>query len=339
METLVQHQKELSTLRYLRARNFDVAAAFEQFDFAAKWRRENGIAEFYDNLDVQSFEESRKMTRSRWPAALCVRCQELHQEKVDEYLAKIDACSSVKTQSRSDSPGYILHSYAPYDHLIQFVTPLVSEFPRPNKNTPISASTYIIDISGVSLKQFFAIRKYGQESSELATKHYPETLGRVFESFLPHIHTYLPKLIGRRLLGLRISFGMSHWFDPVTRSKLFLLSSSEAKSTLLSHIDASDLPEEYGGTLKWKLKWKWQDMPNLDEPMRELVSELYESSKQEGQIVKGLVSFQDGCIQLLGRENRQPGVISSVVYRKSPSNTQVIPLNKISGTMRRKQHY
>lgn len=95
---------------------------------------------------------------------------------------------------------------------------------------------------------------------------------------------------------------MSHWFDPVTRSKLFLLGASEAKSTLLSYIDPSNLPEEYGGTLQWK----WQDMPNLDSPMRELVHDLYQPSQPGIQIVKGPVSFQDGCIQLLGNENGQP---------------------------------
>lgn len=52
--------------RYLRARGFEIAAAFEQFDFATKWRKENGIEDFYDNLDVQSYEESRKMVR--WPS-------------------------------------------------------------------------------------------------------------------------------------------------------------------------------------------------------------------------------------------------------------------------------
>lgn len=95
---------------------------------------------------------------------------------------------------------------------------------------------------------------------------------------------------------------MSHWFDPVTRSKLFLLSSSESKSTLLSYIDASNLPVEYGGTLDWK----WQDMPNLDGPMRDLVHELYDASGQGNEIAKGPVSFQDGCIQLLGTEKGQP---------------------------------
>lgn len=95
---------------------------------------------------------------------------------------------------------------------------------------------------------------------------------------------------------------MSHWFDPATRSKLFLLSSSEAKSTLLSYIDGSNLPVEYGGTLEWK----WQDMPNLDKPMRELVHELYKASGQKDEIVKGPVSFQGRCIQLLGEENGQP---------------------------------
>lgn len=47
--------------RYLRAKDFDPAAAFEQFDFATKWREEHRIKAFYDNLDVHSYEESRRM--------------------------------------------------------------------------------------------------------------------------------------------------------------------------------------------------------------------------------------------------------------------------------------
>ena len=44
----------------------------------------------------------------------------------------------------------------------------------------ISASTHIIDVSGVSIRQFWNIRKYLQQASTTATTHYPETLGKVF---------------------------------------------------------------------------------------------------------------------------------------------------------------
>lgn len=58
--------------RYLRARDFDATAAFEQFDFATKWREEHGIKAFYDNLDVQSYEESRRMVRE--PGGSILHC-------------------------------------------------------------------------------------------------------------------------------------------------------------------------------------------------------------------------------------------------------------------------
>lgn len=114
------------------------------------------------------------------------------KHNLDEYLKKISSCPTAEKDSESDVPSHILHFHALYDNLIRFVTPLVSELPRPNPNIPVSASTHIIDISGVSLKQFFSIRNYLQESSELATKHYPETLGRVFVSCDGHVpHRYI----------------------------------------------------------------------------------------------------------------------------------------------------
>ncbi|KAJ5726774.1 uncharacterized protein N7483_008131 [Penicillium malachiteum] len=288
-----------SSRRYLRARSFQVEAAFEQFDFCMKWRKEIGIEEFYDNLEVGSYEESRKMY-PQWigrrdldgrPVYVFV-VKHFTKKDLDEYFEKIASSPPANKEYKSNAPGYVLHFHALYENLIRFVTPLVSELPRPNENIPVSASTHIIDISGVSLRQFFGIRKYLQESSEMVTKHYPETLGRVFVAGAPYFFRSIWDV-------------MSHWFDPVTRSKLFLLTSSEAKSTLLSYIDASNLPTEYGGTLEWE----WKDMPNLDKPTRELVHELYESNGQSNEIAKGPVSFQGGCIQLLGTVNGQSGRI------------------------------
>ena len=95
---------------------------------------------------------------------------------------------------------------------------------------------------------------------------------------------------------------ISQWFDPVTRSKIFLLSSSDAESTLRSFIDPPNLPKDYGG----ELEWQWQDLPNLDGPARELMDKLHQDTV-EGQVFpKGPIIFEKGCIRLLGTIDRKP---------------------------------
>ena len=39
----------------------DLDRAFEQFDIAQTWRKQYNIQNFYDNVDVDYYEESRKM--------------------------------------------------------------------------------------------------------------------------------------------------------------------------------------------------------------------------------------------------------------------------------------
>lgn len=51
------------------------------------------------------------------------------------------------------------------------------------EQTPITLSTNIVDVSGVSLRQFWNLKSHMQAASTLATAHYPETLDR--ESALP----------------------------------------------------------------------------------------------------------------------------------------------------------
>lgn len=95
---------------------------------------------------------------------------------------------------------------------------------------------------------------------------------------------------------------INQWFDPETRSKIFILSASESRSFLLSHISPSDLPKEYGG----ELEWNWRDQPDLDVSTRELVDEVYQKSDRGEVFSKGPLIFQDGCIRLLGSANGLP---------------------------------
>ena len=53
---------------------------------------------------------------------------------------------------------------------------------------------------------------------------------------------------------------IKRWFDPVTVSKIFIISKSEVKPTLSRFMDPKDFPRKYGG----ELDWNWGDMPHLD---------------------------------------------------------------------------
>ncbi|KAI7580023.1 hypothetical protein KC316_g9189 [Hortaea werneckii] len=85
------------------------------------------------------------------------------------------------------------------------------------------------------------------DASQLATAHYPETLDRIFvvgaPSFFPTVWEYAKR-----------------WFDPITVSKIFILSEKNMRSTLEQYVDLDNLPKKYGGNLDWE----FGDMPALD---------------------------------------------------------------------------
>ena len=51
---------------------------------------------------------------------------------------------------------------------------------REYPDTPVTMSTNIVDVSGVSLRMFWNLKGHMQAASHLATAHYPETLDRIF---------------------------------------------------------------------------------------------------------------------------------------------------------------
>lgn len=65
-------------------------------------------------------------------------------------------------------------------------------------------------------------------------------------------------------------------------------------------MDPSSIPKQYGG----ELDWQWGDMPNLDEPARELVGAL-EIPPAEGEtkpsFTKGPVLFKGDHVEILGK--------------------------------------
>ncbi|KAL1958657.1 hypothetical protein VTO42DRAFT_4000 [Malbranchea cinnamomea] len=297
---------DATLLRFLRARRFDVKGALDQFEATENWRKENQIKDLYENFDLDSYEESRRVypqwtgrrDRRGIPVYVFV-IKDLNSKNMAAYSSSTMSKATSSTHSSSKVPPRLLRLFALYENMIRFVLPLCSSLPRPNPETQIVSTTNIVDISGVGLKQFWNLKGHMQDASVLATAHYPETLDRIFIIGAP---SFFPTVWG----------WIKRWFDPVTTSKIFILPASEVKSTLSSFIDPANFPKRYGG----ELDWEWGDMPNLDEPARALIGPLErigefgdkEDSGKDDQgapksFVKGPVVWNNNQIEIYGSVN------------------------------------
>lgn len=110
------------------------------------------------------------------------------------------------------------------------------------------------------------------------------------------------KIIGAPSFFPTVWGWIKRWFDPVTTSKIFILSSAEVLPTLSSFMDPTTIPKQYGG----QLDWQWGDMPNLDDEARKLVGGL-ETPPAEGEtkpnFIKGPVLFKGDHVEILGKVN------------------------------------
>lgn len=126
---------------------------------------------------------------------------------------------------------------------------------REHAHTPITLSTNIVDVSQVSLRMFWNLKAHMQAASTLATAHYPETLDRIF-------------IIGAPYFFSTVWGWIKRWFDPITVSKIFILSAGEVKSTLEEFIEPRNIPKLYGG----ELDFEFFARPNLDPKIRDAVT-------------------------------------------------------------------
>ncbi|KXG49691.1 uncharacterized protein PGRI_056590 [Penicillium griseofulvum] len=316
-------QDDATLLRFLRARKFDVEGAWTQFKDTEDWRKDNAIEELYENISVDSYEAARRMypqwtgRRDRRGIPVYVfQIRHLDNKAIAAYNSTMTT-GTPETHKSSTVPARLLNLFALYENLLRFVMPLASSLPRPNPETPIVTSTNIVDVSGVGLKQFWNLKSHMQDASVLATAHYPETLDRIFIIGAP---SFFPTVWG----------WIKRWFDPGTTSKIFILSAAEVEPTLTSFMEPSSIPKQYGG----ELDWSWGEMPNLDEPSRELLSGI-EQPLADGQtrknILKGPVLFEGDHLKVLGtvdgKERREivpvPKTQASVESEANSAETKV----------------
>lgn len=248
-----------SLLRFLRARRWVPQDALQQFKETEEWRSATRLDLLYDTIEVEAYEQSRAMypqwTGRRDKRGIPVYLFEIRHLDTKEVAAYEKAADDTYSRAHADgsTPPKLLRLFALYENLTRFAQPLCSEMPdRPHPQTPITLSTNIVDISGVSLRQFWNLKSHMQAASTLATAHYPETLDRIF-------------IIGAPFFFPTVWGWVKRWFDPITVSKIFILGPAEVFPVLNSFMEVENIPKQYGG----KLEFGWRDQPNLDPKIKE----------------------------------------------------------------------
>ncbi|KAI1078181.1 CRAL-TRIO domain-containing protein [Whalleya microplaca] len=232
-------------LRFLRARKWVVQDAYGQFSETEKFRSANQIEVLYDTIDIDSYEQSKKLyprftgRRDKRGIPIYVyQIRHLDSHAVSQYEKSTQTTYS-RAKTDGKTPPKLLRLFALYEDLTRFVQPLSSECTdRDHAETPITLSTNIVDISHVSLKMFWNLKGHMQAASQLATAHYPETLDRIF-------------IIGAPMFFSTVWGWIKRWFDPVTVSKIFILNDHDVLPVLTSFMHMKDIPKHYGGDLDW----------------------------------------------------------------------------------------
>ena len=99
---------------------------------------------------------------------------------------------------------------------------------------PVETSCTILDLSNVSLSNFYRVKDYVMAASSIGQDRYPETMGRFYIINAPWAFSTVWAFI-------------KPWLDEATVAKIDILGSGY-KDKLLAQIPAENLPKEFGGT-------------------------------------------------------------------------------------------
>jgi len=253
---------DTTLLRFLRARNWDPAAALKQFSDTQDWRRKHDVDNLFATFDSAELENSRRFY-PRWTG----RRDKNGMPVYVYHLASLDSAIQKELSAAPPERRY-QRIIVLYETMVRFLMPLCSHLPHPTQ-APISCGVTIIDLQDVAIGSMWTLRSHLSEASRLATANYPETLSTIAIVNAP---SFFPTIWG----------WIKGWFDQGTRNKIHILGKNPAE-TLLSLIEPQNLPRQYGGTLEWE----FFSEPNLDDAAKEAVG---------GEMPKGPTLFVDGAV-------------------------------------------
>ncbi|KAF2111067.1 putative phosphatidylinositol/phosphatidylcholine transfer protein [Lophiotrema nucula] len=310
---------DATLMRFFIARNKDSDAAFQQLKEAFETRKTVNDIAIHQNIDVDIYESTRPLyphwtgRRTKRGIPICAydlsylsggALVEYHKSRNMPHSTSTDQSSTLSATQRA---------FATYDTLTRFVLPLCSAMrDRPNPESPVSSTIYLVDASQLTIKQALDVRNYAQDITKLLATCFPEVIDTIYVLNAPSYFSKIWYLVKR-------------FVDPNTASKLVILTSEEVLPTLTQTIDLENIPVQYGGGFSFK-----QGMvPELDLGLRERLEWF---GTKEGMVPTGPLKWRIGvqgrrvgvAVGTEGGEQREVVFVSLTVEDGKAEETKIV---------------
>ncbi|THH32425.1 hypothetical protein EUX98_g1762 [Antrodiella citrinella] len=217
-----ERMDDATLLRFLRARKFDLAKAKAMILATEQWRKDFGV----DNI-VQTFDFKEAAEVDKYYPQYYHKMDKDGRPVYVERLGLLDVKALYAVTTKERQLQRLVYEYE------RFISERLPACARAVGHS-VETCCSILDLSGVSIIDFWRVKDYINAAADIYQNHYPECMGKMYVINAPW--------------GFASIFNfVKKWLDEVTVAKITVMGSNY-KETLLAQIPAENLPKEFGGS-------------------------------------------------------------------------------------------